>query len=43
MPSYFSVEKSKKSSVKRLSLLPRLGIVIEIGGKKFGSLKEFVG
>ena len=34
MPNIFCVEKAKKSSVKRLSFLPRFGIVIDFGGRQ---------
>lgn len=35
MPSFFSVSKTKKSTLKRLSLLPRIGFVMDFGGRKF--------
>jgi hypothetical protein len=35
MGSFLRVEKSKPTSVKRLSFLPRFGVVIDICGKQF--------
>jgi hypothetical protein len=35
MANVFCVHKSKKSSLKRLPFLPRIGVVVDIGGRQF--------
>ena len=35
MANFLCVEKSKKSTLKRLSLLPRIGVVVDFRGRQF--------